>query len=539
MRGNLKSVPMIWNETHPTPVPCHSLPADALLVELARLEGSGPLASAPKLRKLLRYLFSETLSSHGSAISQYTIAFDCYGLGDTFDPAANTLIRSHAGRLRRLLKELAPPEDGVRILMKEKGYQLYFELAGEPGVPVTVPSQSPTLGVLEFEEMGEIGSGQLPAKTLAARLMIELADHNGAAPQGPFPRSLLEAHRGHLTQFSRDLGLDFLLDGSFCEENGAFVIYPRILEGRTGNQLWAPRNGISTTGVAPDDLLALARRLAAEAVGDWGALSKHATRNALSRSGEWFPVYEAVMLARQYLTHFNFEYLGRCVQTLREAAVDTEDAAIPATLAVLLSSACSVEPRWSEPMDREEIHQLAARAARLGPEDPWTRLALAMSAMLGGQTSVLLEIAKHADEESDSPIMLVGSLGSILCFQSLDVERGRRMLERYCRESPNYPRLVHLALALVAFGADDISTTKAELARFGVPWGWAFPLVAGACAASEGNVAMAQSEWLRVLAAFPSFPQRWRDTVATQWHEDYLLRIFRALESVGVKTGCR
>jgi hypothetical protein len=245
------------------------------------------------------------------------------------------------------------------------------------------------------------------------------------------------------------------------------------------------------------------------------------------------------MLARQYLTHFNFEYLGRCVQTLREAAVDTEDASIPATLAVLLSSACSVEPRWSEPMDREEIHQLAARAARLGPEDAWTRLALAMSAMLGGQTSVLLEIAKQADEESDSPIMLVGSLGSILCFQSLDVERGRRMLERYCRESPNYPRLVHLALALVAFAADDIVTTKVELARFGVPWGWAFPLVAGACAAIEGNAVMAQSEWLRVLAAFPSFPQRWRDTVATQWHEDHLLRIFRALESAGVKTGCR
>jgi hypothetical protein len=261
---------------------------------------------------LLRCLFSETLSSHRGTISQYTIAFDCYGLVEKFDPAANTLIRSHAGRLRRLLKDLAPPEDGVRILMKVKIYQLYFELAGEPGVQGTVPAQSPTLGVLEFDEM----------------------------------------------------------------------------------------------------------------VGDWGALSKHTTRNALSRSGELFPVHEAVMLARQYLTHFNFEYLGRCVQTLRETAVNTEDAAIPATLAVLLSSACSVEPRWIEPMDREQIHQLAARAARLGPEDPCTRL----------------------------------------------------------------------ALALVAFAADDIATTMAELARFGVPWGRAFPLVAGACAAIEGNAVMAQSE---------------------------------------------
>ena len=54
-------------------------------------------------------------------------------------------------------------------------------------------------------------------------------------------------------------------------------------------------------------------------------------------------------------------------------------------------------------MDRAEIHALAARAGRLGPEDGWTRLALAISAMLDGRRTELLEMAKRADREKASP----------------------------------------------------------------------------------------------------------------------------------------
>lgn len=517
-------------------------PAEVRLrAELARLERQRALASSPKLRQLLRYLFEETLAGRGERISQYSIAFDCYGLSDRFDSSANTVVRSHARRLRRLLRELAPEAGNARILMLDRGYQLALAVPAESPPAAftrTDAMRLPMVGILEFEIMpGAEIPHHLP-KALAAELMVELADPHGVEPIGPFPRAMHPAPHAPAWELARSHGLDMLLDGSFFVEGGQCFIHPKIIDAISGRQLWAMRHDIPSADGSPAAIRAVARVLAAKVAGDWGVVPNHVAKLARSRASGPLQLHEAVTLGRQYLTNFHFEHLGRCVETLRHSAKATEDAAVPATLAVLLNTAGSVEPRWRETIDRGEISELAARAARLDPEDPWTRLAVAVAAMLDVRFAVVLEMAKRAYQERGTPIMLVGALGSMLCFQDIDVDLGRRMLERFCRESPNYPRLVHLSLALAALGENDLATARAELARFGVPWGWAFPLVAAACAAIEGDADTARSEWRRVLAAYPDFPNRWRETIATQWSEGHLDRMFHALESAGIETAC-
>ena len=342
----------------------------------------------------------------------------------------------------------------------------------------------------------------------------------------------------HPVEVARQLGLDYLVCGQVRRVEGGAVAGIRITESSSGLQIWTSEDAIGLCGKGRNSIRGLAGRMAARIAGDWGALPTHITRRV--RSGpaiSLFP-FEAVMLARQYLTHFHFEHLGRCVQCLREAARSCEDAAVPATLAVLLNTVYSSEPRWDEPMNAREIHELAARASRLGPDDAWTRLALAVSAMLDGRRKELLEMAKRADREEDTPWMLVGALGALVSIQALDPELGRRMIRRYCEDNPRYPRLVHLTLAFLAFAEGDLPLVREELARFGVPWGWASPLLSAACFAVEGNADAARSDWERVITAFPDLPQRWRETIGTQWHESHLRRIFAVLESAGVRTGC-
>lgn len=513
---------------------------NALRAELARLKHSRPVAESPKLLQLLLYLFAETLGGRGEQISQYSIAFDCYRMGDQFETTTNTIVRSHAGRLRRILLELAPENGSARILMRERGYQLKLEMAEEspPGGARTDSIRVPTLGILEFEVTAGAGIPHGLPKALAAELMIELANSHAVEPIGPFPRTMLPTPHALAWEFARSQNFDMLFDGTIFVEGDPCTIHPRILDGKSGRQLWAVRHPIPSADWSSASIRALARTLATHVAGDWGVVSQQITRVARSRGVEPLQLNEAVMLGRQYLTMFQYEHLGRCVETLRQAANETEDAAVPATLAVLLNTAGSVEPRWLETINPDEIRHLAARAARLDPEDPWSRLALAVSTLLDRRFAVLLETAKRADREHGTPLMLVGALGSMLCFQGIEVELGRRMLDRYCRNNAHYPRLVHLSLALAAIGENDLATARAELARFDVPWGWAFPLVAAACAAIEGDAETARSEWQRVLAAYPNFQGRWRETLATQWGEGHLLRIFSALESAGVPTGC-
>jgi TolB-like protein len=513
----------------------------ALRNELLRLEESRGLASSARLRHLLRYLFTETLEGRCDQITQYSIAFDCYGMGDGFDTTTNTLVRSHARRLRQILNDLAPESGAARILMRERGYSLVLEVAATTLSPATTNHRTfrlPSLGIMEFEIMP---GAELPhhlAKSLASELMVELADLGNLEAVGPFPRAMLPNHSKTAAELTRHHGLDMMLDGSIIQEGGKFLVYPKVVDGKTGGNLWAMRDGMPSSDTSSEAIQMLAGILTARVAGEWGPILSHVAKLARSRTDEPLRLHEAVTIARQYLSNFHYEQLGRCVETLRQGAMDSEDAAVPATLVVLLNAAGSVEPRWHETIDRREIGELSARASRLDPEDPWTRLAMAVAAMLDGRFGVLLEMARRADQEPGTPIMLVGALGSMICFQKIDLNLARRMLDRYCQNCPNYPRLVHLSLALAALSENDLATARAELARYGVPWGWAFPLIAAACAAIEGDADTARSEWQRVLSAYPDFPYRWRETIATQWSQNYLHHIFAVLENAGVHTGC-
>jgi hypothetical protein len=134
---------------------------------------------------------------------------------------------------------------------------------------------------------------------------------------------------------------------------------------------------------------------------------------------------------------------------------------------VLLGAVGGVELRWRESLDKSDVRQLAAHAARLDPEVPWTRLALAFSAMLDGRRTELLEMGRRAAREPHTSVLLVGALGTQLCNQALDLALAREMFARYRRQTPAYPRLVHLALAIGALSEGDTRGAREEFAISG------------------------------------------------------------------------
>ncbi|MGA0846620.1 MAG: hypothetical protein ACO3RV_08780, partial [Luteolibacter sp.] len=218
---------------------------------------------------------------------------------------------------------------------------------------------------------------------------------------------------------------ELFLSGEIWSEGQKPCLQLRIGETADGRCLWSNSIECGSALISDSHLAQLAEQIVTRISGDWGVICNRIARGARTRKANDLTAHEAVALARQYLTHFHFEQLERCVCSLRRAVIDTDEACIPATLAVVLSMACAVEPRWSEPLNRAEIHALAARASRLDPEAAWTRLALAVSAMIDGHRDELVEMAKRAHREAGTPVMLLGALGSLLCFQSVEMDRKR------------------------------------------------------------------------------------------------------------------
>lgn len=504
----------------------------ALRAELQRLLRSRELARSRVLCNLLRYLFNQTLVGRADHLTQYAIADDCLGLADCSSESALSLVRSHARRLRRLLNELVIVDSPCRILMSDQGYALIL-VAHEPHAfddDNLVQLEPLVLGVLAIEAQTQ--EGVLLAASLQRALFGELSRQSDAIYRVVFcdDRRGVE-HRIRLRELHA-AGIQYAMSGmlELAETGWKTVVF--VEECATGYLL--SRNDQLSAGEGSQAPLAMAEALAAQIVGDWGAIANHLAEQARMLPDEELTLLQTVVLARQYLTHFDFDQLGRCVRGLRRAVDRSEHSAVAATLAVLLNTAGSVEPRWTEALDQREIRALAARAARLGPESHWTKLALAISALLDGRCWEIHEMAKRIEFESAPSPMLTGLLGSMLCVQAIDITLGRKLIARYCEACPNYLRIVHLCLALVALGENDVRTLRHELANYGVPWGWASPLLSMAAYGLEGNHVAARTEWERVLEAFPDFPQRWQSTIGTQWHGSYMRRLAELMAAMGI-----
>ena len=72
--------------------------------QLERICSNEGFAKKKLLCSMLTYIVTEYLAGRSEHIKGYTIATDVFGRSTDFDPDQNSLVRIHAGRLRRQLK---------------------------------------------------------------------------------------------------------------------------------------------------------------------------------------------------------------------------------------------------------------------------------------------------------------------------------------------------------------------------------------------------------------------------------------------------
>lgn len=84
----------------------------------------------PVLREFLKYVVHETLAGRAHELKEYAIATAVLNKGPRFDPQQNSIVRIHAGRLRRALSEYYYEEgenDPIRISVPKGCYVPFFE----------------------------------------------------------------------------------------------------------------------------------------------------------------------------------------------------------------------------------------------------------------------------------------------------------------------------------------------------------------------------------------------------------------------------
>jgi len=491
---------------------------------LGRLITLTDLRASRRLLELLNYLFEETVAGRGEQLSQYKIAFECMGMGPDFDAERNSLVRVHVRRLRLALAACyagAGAAEEIRMRLSTSGYSLIFERSLTESKPLR--QEWPTLGLIEFKTLALEGPWRHLPALLAEELSGVITGAGGLRFMGPFSRRVLESEGIDAVRLGTLHRLDFIIDGSVQGAGDSLIIRTRLLDGKSGMQIWAGKDELSLN--APDLAgfeVKLMARLLAEIGGDIGRVSSHLSALARVKPENALSVYEAVLMGRMYLSDFHHESLPQALAGLRRAVREMPDEAAPHSTLAMLLAALGAEPAWPGDPPLDEILQLAERARALDPGDPWSILAMATSFAIHRQPAELAEIGLSVAASPRATPMVQAVVGVLLCFQKVEVATALRLIERAREENPHYLRAVHLARCLVMLDAGQLDEALRELDSFQVRWGWADPLIRAAIALRQGDCATALDQWPRVIAAFPDFETDGPRSIGYLWHADYV-----------------
>ncbi|MBI4907534.1 MAG: hypothetical protein HY820_28165 [Acidobacteria bacterium] len=108
---------------------------------LGSVLGSRAFHGSQRCQEFLRYVVQRALAGEAESIKERTVGHDVFGLGQSFEPMENSLVRVKATEVRKRLAkyyELEAPGDGIRICLPVGGYAPEFERR----IPATPPARS-------------------------------------------------------------------------------------------------------------------------------------------------------------------------------------------------------------------------------------------------------------------------------------------------------------------------------------------------------------------------------------------------------------
>src|SRR5690348_6191683 len=110
--------------------------SDKVRDQLGRILASSQLSGSSVLSEFLNYIVHETLEGRGNELKEYTIGVHALRKDPDFNPQLDSIVRIHAGRLRRALKEYYYEEglnDPILIVIPKGSYVPLFEQRAADG----------------------------------------------------------------------------------------------------------------------------------------------------------------------------------------------------------------------------------------------------------------------------------------------------------------------------------------------------------------------------------------------------------------------
>ena len=462
----------------------------------------------------------EVLAGRGESLVQYRVATEGLGLGENFDPEKHTLVRSHAGRLRKALAAYYEGEgsaDKIVITLPASGYRVGFVRVGSRAARSTRSSGlAPLLVVSRFQGIGLKASRDTLPASLAEELSLRLAR-----------AAHLRVAQGE--RATRRPDADFVLEGSIEQRGEKLLVRSRLLDALGGFQIWSRRYEWPSAHWDADAFEEeIVDAIAVEVGSDFGKIDRHLLRQSASCAEFGGSLPFALLKAKAYEASFSehayHEAVAALGAALRESPADATTNAVMS--AILLAGHCEYfRRRAGFPVEAGE-HIAIARAVE--PNNPYLLYAQVVELLVRRQYDALEGFSATALSNAEFP----PGLALVVCLHRLysrtATPQTGELAARLMRLNPDYPRLVHTGFALGHLLAGDHEAAQRDADAACLPDYWFSPALQIAIHHAAGRKREAKAERKKLLKLCPDYGRYGEEVLGRSLHPDFVALLMQA-----------
>ena len=530
--------------------------ADAIWAEFHSITGSSSFASSDRLIKFLRFVIEEALADRANRLKEYTIALEVFDQDDTFNPQTNTIVRVHAGRLRRRLERYYLTDgnaDPIRIDIPKGGYAPVFEQRSEK------PSTSDIVLPPDDTRPADDDVRALPTGPSIAVLPF---DNLSADPeQGYFADGIAEEILNALTRFSelrviarhstfkykgqpidvrdvgKDLGADFVLEGSVRKGGDTIRVTAQLLDGKTGEHLYSDTFDRELTAA---NVLEIQDDIAAEIVGTIGDMSgviaRTLTQAAKRKPPQHLDSYDAALQFYEYLSITRPDLHLKVRDALQRAvASDPEYSTGWAALSLVHNDEARFGfNRRPDANARDDALKAAQTAVALDPTSSTAYHALFVTHFHRGEIDEFQAAGDRALALNRNHTDMLADFGVMLTCIG-ESERGIAFADKAIALAPVHPGWFHAAAVLDRFGKRDYDGALAQAKKIQMNEFYVTHMFTAMSAGLLGRKDQAREAADRLRECLPEFTEIFRALMGSwNFKEEFILHVAKGLREAGL-----
>jgi TolB-like protein len=302
--------------------------------QLKRIVSTPAFKSSRILSGFLEFVIEKTLAGKEDEIKEYSIGISVLSRNIDFNPQLDAIVRIHAGRLRRALKEYyydAGKNDPIVIEIPKGSYIPVFQPKNKiqnnhsNGVEKTKPTRfKPVVAVFPFRNISQDSSRDFFADGLGEQLSTELTLFHDLAVISYNSSRHVASKTNDVKEAAMLLGAKYVLTGSIQHDNKHLRIWVQLIFCNNGEQLWAKSFQRNNTASGIFEVQnEIVKSILTAIGGYYGAITRDMMKLPDSNHTNGIDSLDAVSLYYHYQKVWTSEALQKAINAL-EASVKAD-----------------------------------------------------------------------------------------------------------------------------------------------------------------------------------------------------------------------